>query len=110
MGGWDTGLCDCFSDCKVCIVTYFCGVCQIAYQKAAVEEHECGCGDFIPACIFPFCCAVSVRGKIREKYGIEGGCCGDFMTLLFCGLCALTQQTRQLQMKGAKPAGMFMEK
>jgi len=111
MGGdWETGLCDCFSDCKVCFVTWLCMPCQIAYQKAAVEEHPCGCGDLIVAWLCTFCCAVSVRGKIREKYGFEGSCCVDFLTVAFCALCAVTQHTRQLQARGAKPAGMCMEK
>ncbi len=92
------------------LVSWCCGACQLAYQKAAVEEHECGLGDLIPVCCFPLCCAVSIRGKIREKYGFEGGFCGDLLTIMYCGLCALSQQTRQLDMKGAKPAGMFMEK
>jgi Cys-rich protein (TIGR01571 family) len=107
---WDTGLFDCCSDCKVCCVSWMCGVCQIAYQKAAVEEHECGCGDLIPVVCCPFCCQISTRSKIREKYGIEGSGCGDCMTSWCCMLCAISQQTRQLDMKGAKPAGMCMEK
>jgi hypothetical protein len=37
-----------------------------------VEEHECGVGDLLLACLCPFCCAVSVRGKIREKYSVDG--------------------------------------
>lgn len=45
-----------------------------------------------------------MRSKIRTKYGIEGGIVGDFFSVLCCGLCAITQQTRQLDMKGAKPA------
>jgi len=110
MSAWDTGLFDCFSDCKVLIVSWLFGVCQIAYQKAAVEGHECGCGDLIPVCIFPLCCAVSVRKQIREKYGFEGGMVGDILALWCCSLCAISQQTRQLALKGAKPAGMFMEK
>jgi len=106
---WDTGLFDCFSDCKVCLVSWLCATCQVSYQKAAVEEHECGCGDWIPVCFCPLCCVVSVRGKIREKYSIDGSCCGDLCTIMFCGICSISQQTRQLDMKGAKPAGMFMQ-
>eukprot|EP01115_Flamella_aegyptia_P008614 TRINITY_DN3594_c0_g1_i1.p1 TRINITY_DN3594_c0_g1~~TRINITY_DN3594_c0_g1_i1.p1 ORF type:complete len:123 (+),score=32.52 TRINITY_DN3594_c0_g1_i1:35-370(+) len=107
---WDTGLFDCLSDCKVCLVSWCCAPCQVAYQKAAVEEHECGLGDLIPVCCCPICCQVSVRGKIREKYGIEGSGCGDCMASFCCGICSISQQPRQLDMKGAKPAGMFMEK
>jgi len=110
MSHWDVELFDCFADCKVCVVSWVCMPCQLAYQKVAVEDaYPCGVGDAILPCLFPFCCAVSIRGKIRTKYGIEGGCMGDVCVLLFCGVCAVTQQTRQLSLKGAKPAGMFMD-
>jgi len=106
---WDVELCDCFSDIKVCLISWFCSPCQIAYQIAGVEGHECGISDGILPCLFPFCCAISVRGKIREKYGIQGSCMNDFCVVWLCGICAITQQTRQLQKKGVKPAGMFMD-
>eukprot|EP01116_Phalansterium_solitarium_P013185 TRINITY_DN3032_c0_g1_i1.p1 TRINITY_DN3032_c0_g1~~TRINITY_DN3032_c0_g1_i1.p1 ORF type:complete len:112 (+),score=11.72 TRINITY_DN3032_c0_g1_i1:74-409(+) len=110
MSQWDIELCDCFSDCKTFLVSWFCSPCQLAYQKVAVEETQpCGFGDCILPCLFSLCCAVSIRGKIRAKYGIDGGCMGDFCVILFCYVCAVTQQTRQLNAKGAKPAGMFMD-
>jgi Cys-rich protein (TIGR01571 family) len=91
------------------MVSWCCGVCQLSYQKAAVEEHPCGVGDCIPVMCCPICCQVSIRGKIREKYGLDGSCCVDFLLSAFCALCAVSQQTRQLDLKGAKPAGCFME-
>ena len=91
------------------LVSYYCGICQLAYQKAAVEEHECGIGDLIPVWCCAICCQVTIRGKIREKYGLDGSCPVDCLVSLFCGLCAISQQTRQLDMKGQKPAGCFME-
>ena len=110
MSAWDTGLFDCFSDIKVLLVSWVCGTCQVAFQKAAVEGHECGLGDLIPVLICPLCCMIQVRGKIREKYGIGGSLIKDILEAWICGICAVSQQTRQLDMKGAKPAGMFMEK
>jgi len=107
---WDTGLFDCFSDIKVLLVSWLCGVCQVSAQKAGVEGHECGLGDLIPVCLFPFCCQIITRGKIRDKFGIEGSLVSDFLTSWCCMLCAISQQTRQLNMKGVKPAGLFMDK
>jgi len=40
-------------------------------------------------------CWVTLRGEIREKNGIEGGFCGDLLTICFCGLCALVQENAQ---------------
>jgi len=110
MAGWDTGLFECFSDVKVLLLSWCCGVCQMAAQKATVEEHDCGVGDLIPVWCCGVCCFVSIRGKIREKYSIDGSCFVDLLTGLFCGVCAISQHTRQLRAKGAKPGGICMEK
>jgi Cys-rich protein (TIGR01571 family) len=59
--------------------------------------------------ICSICTFFIVRQKIRTKYGIAGGFCGDCMSICFCSLCALSQQSRQMQAKGDKPAGICME-
>eukprot|EP01108_Squamamoeba_japonica_P009585 TRINITY_DN9041_c0_g1_i1.p2 TRINITY_DN9041_c0_g1~~TRINITY_DN9041_c0_g1_i1.p2 ORF type:complete len:111 (+),score=37.68 TRINITY_DN9041_c0_g1_i1:125-457(+) len=110
MSDWDTGIFDCLSDIKVCLLTWLCPVCQLAQQKATVEGHDCGLGDCIPVWCCALCCAVMVRGKIREKYGIDGSLVMDLLCTLFCGICSISQQTRQLDMKGDKPAGICMDK
>ena len=110
MSDWDTGIFDCFSDIKVCLLSWLCGTCQVAQQKATVEGHDCGIGDLIMVWCCGICCQVSVRGKIREKYGIDGSLVGDIVFSLCCMICSISQQTRQLDMKGDKPAGICMDK
>eukprot|EP01129_Flabellula_baltica_P016383 TRINITY_DN86_c0_g1_i1.p1 TRINITY_DN86_c0_g1~~TRINITY_DN86_c0_g1_i1.p1 ORF type:complete len:111 (-),score=21.78 TRINITY_DN86_c0_g1_i1:89-421(-) len=109
MADWDTGLFDCFSDIKVCVVTLFCAPCQASYQRAAVEDRECEIMDLICMLFCSICCIVKVRGDIRDKYGIEGSLIMDIITLLCCSICSVTQHTRQLDIKGAKPAGFCMD-
>eukprot|EP00999_Lentomonas_sp_LEN2_P001007 NODE_2011_length_672_cov_185.988991_g1961_i0.p1 GENE.NODE_2011_length_672_cov_185.988991_g1961_i0~~NODE_2011_length_672_cov_185.988991_g1961_i0.p1 ORF type:complete len:110 (+),score=22.41 NODE_2011_length_672_cov_185.988991_g1961_i0:80-409(+) len=109
MSTWDVGLFSCFSEPKICLVTWCCAPCQLAHQKAVVEGKECSVVDAILADCFFICFATMIRGKVREKYGIPGGCCGDCCTIYFCALCALVQQHNQLIAKGDKPAGCFMD-
>eukprot|EP00999_Lentomonas_sp_LEN2_P001427 NODE_2467_length_564_cov_114.613272_g2417_i0.p2 GENE.NODE_2467_length_564_cov_114.613272_g2417_i0~~NODE_2467_length_564_cov_114.613272_g2417_i0.p2 ORF type:complete len:112 (+),score=5.13 NODE_2467_length_564_cov_114.613272_g2417_i0:91-426(+) len=106
---WDAQLFDCCSEAKICVVTYFCAPCQLAHQRAVVQEHECGVVDCLLMYFFGICCAVMVRGEIRNKYAIKGSCIGDCLTLWCCGWCAITQQHRQLKVKGNKPAGCCMD-
>ena len=40
---------------------------------------------------------LSIRGKIREQNSIEGTTCNDCLTILFCPLCALTQEAMEVQ-------------
>ena len=105
---WDTGICDCFSDIKVALVTYYCWSCQTAFNEAAVSDRECGFIHFCGAAVAGQSHAIAVRGQIRQKYNIEGSICGDFCTIAFCCPCAICQHTRQLDQKGASPAGMCM--
>uniref|UniRef100_A0A6B2LTA1 Uncharacterized protein n=1 Tax=Arcella intermedia TaxID=1963864 RepID=A0A6B2LTA1_9EUKA len=91
------------------IISICTGPCQLAFQIAFVEGHECGPVDCVFALLCGICCAVKVRGDIREKYNIEGSLVGDVLSLWCCGACSLVQHVRQLQSKGVKPCGMFLE-
>jgi Cys-rich protein (TIGR01571 family) len=39
------------------------------------------------------------RGEMREKYGIEGSCCGDCCTTFWCGCCALVQEEKEMELR-----------
>src|SRR4051812_974312 len=109
MSEWDTGVLDLMIDRKVCCVSLFCTPCQLAYQKAAIEEHQCGVMDFLWS-LLCFCpCGAQVRGNIRFKYGIDGSPLGDCLAITCCPCCTVAQQTRQLDIKGLKPAGFMMD-
>ena len=41
--------------------------------------------------------AVNVRGKIREQNGIDGTSINDCLTIFFCPLCALAQETMEVK-------------
>jgi Cys-rich protein (TIGR01571 family) len=44
-------------------------------------------------------CLISVRGRIREKYGIEGSLVNDLLAICCCPLCAMIQSARQVKMQ-----------
>ncbi|KAJ5401280.1 PLAC8-domain-containing protein [Penicillium crustosum] len=39
------------------------------------------------------------RGEMREKYGIEGSCCGDCCVSVWCGCCALVQEEKEMELR-----------
>uniref|UniRef100_A0A8D0UC04 Placenta associated 8 n=1 Tax=Sus scrofa TaxID=9823 RepID=A0A8D0UC04_PIG len=55
---WQTGLCDCFSDCGVCLCGIFCFSC-LAVQVASDLNECCLCGT-----------SVAMRTLYRTRYGI----------------------------------------
>jgi len=73
------------------------------------EDRECEIMDLICMLFFGICCIVKTRGDMREKYGIEGSLVVDILSVWCCAICAISQQTRQLDIKGAKPAGFLMD-
>eukprot|EP01117_Protostelium_nocturnum_P018208 TRINITY_DN7571_c0_g1_i1.p1 TRINITY_DN7571_c0_g1~~TRINITY_DN7571_c0_g1_i1.p1 ORF type:complete len:110 (-),score=13.29 TRINITY_DN7571_c0_g1_i1:60-389(-) len=108
MTNWDIELFDCFSDIKVCLISCFLAPCQLAVQANAIEGKE-DIMHWVLACCCSFCCAVVVRGRIREKYNIDGDLLRDVVTVCYCACCVITQQTRELDARGLKPAGLFMQ-
>jgi Cys-rich protein (TIGR01571 family) len=53
---------------------------------------------------------VLIRTKIREKYGIDGNLVNDILGAWCCTICAVSQQTRQLDIRGDRPASVCMGK
>jgi len=95
-GQWSAGLFGCCDDCTLCLMTYVvpCYVYGKTHEK--LEEGsclKCGVGVLSPASL---CIRTMVRGKIREAKGIEGSCVSDFLTVAFCGICAVVQEAREM--------------
>uniref|UniRef100_A0A8C5RSK0 Placenta-specific gene 8 protein n=1 Tax=Laticauda laticaudata TaxID=8630 RepID=A0A8C5RSK0_LATLA len=90
---WQTDLCDCFSDCEVCLCGMFCFYC-LACQVATAMNECCCCG-----------ATVAMRAVYRTKYNIPGSICGDtFIVGCFPG-CSLCQVQRDI--KKRKEMGIF---
>ena len=70
-GQWKNGLCGCFGDCGLCILTYFCP-CVTAGHNAEHVGKGCCLYGFLSlfGCIGIYTRAV-VRTQIRETKGIQ---------------------------------------
>ncbi|XP_045170201.1 uncharacterized protein LOC123532714 [Mercenaria mercenaria] len=97
MGEWQTGLCGCFENCTICIITYFVP-CLTAGQTAEKVGESCCLYGFLsilgPIGIWS---RAKIRGKVREQLGIDGSFGMDCVLHWFCGLCALTQEARAME-------------
>lgn len=96
MGDWSNGLFGCFSNCGVCIFTYFLP-CVTAGQTAEKVGESCMLYGFLsllgPIGIYT---RAKIRSKVRETKGIDGGFGMDCLMHWFCGLCALIQEANEL--------------
>eukprot|EP01064_Diplonema_japonicum_P001546 TRINITY_DN11015_c0_g1_i2.p1 TRINITY_DN11015_c0_g1~~TRINITY_DN11015_c0_g1_i2.p1 ORF type:complete len:163 (+),score=26.33 TRINITY_DN11015_c0_g1_i2:54-542(+) len=107
-GSWSKGLCSCCDDCSLCCDLYFCGNCDIARMDASLkgEQNDANwCCCIIISCL-PLASCIALcqqRAKIRGMYGIDGGCPTDFLATFCCGLCAASQQYREMTLRGLNP-------
>ncbi|XP_070804762.1 placenta-specific gene 8 protein-like [Pituophis catenifer annectens] len=90
---WQTGICDCFNDCGVCLCGMFCFPCM-ACQVAADMNECCCCGT-----------SVAMRAVYRTKYDIPGSICGDNCIVCCCPVCSLCQIQRDINRR--KAMGIF---
>lgn len=98
MGGeWNHGLFGCFGNCGVCIMTMFCPCLTVGKIAEGLGDsycYNCLCSLVPIVDLFIF---ISQRGRLREKQGIDGGLCGDLLTLLFCTPCGLCQMGAEVE-------------
>jgi len=99
---------------KNCCDVILCCHCQMGHQYYMVNE-----GVLLPtpqpkmsmtACfcsiIFDLCCmgtpitTCMIRGTLRQRFNIMGGCCGDCICSFFCAPCTLCQNYRELSVRG----------
>ncbi|XP_068191499.1 placenta-specific gene 8 protein-like [Antennarius striatus] len=90
---FQTGLCDTCDDCGTCCYGFLCYPC-LGCSIASDMGECCLCGLGMP-----------IRSVYRTKYNIEGSMCSDFMTAMFCPLCATCQLKRDIDRR--KEQGIF---
>lgn len=96
---WSFGLMSCFEDIGLCCLTYI-APCWIFGQTAEAMGEDClmyALSMFVP--LLNLYCVITMRGRIREKYGIEGSLFNDLMIVCCCPLCAMVQGARQVKMQ-----------
>lgn len=90
---YSTGVCECFSDCGICIYTMCCPFCAMSDNWAQSRNEDCSICHFL-AFVHP----IWTRDNIRVKLGQnEKQYVNDFLVYHFCTLCAICQDSRELK-------------
>ncbi|XP_002739625.1 uncharacterized protein LOC100378782 [Saccoglossus kowalevskii] len=93
---YNNGLFSCFNNLGLCVVTYF----APCYTQGKVAEAVgddcllCGLSVFVP--LLDIWARASIRGKVREQKGIEGGFIGDLCLACWCYPCSLMQDAQEM--------------
>ncbi|XP_075262628.1 uncharacterized protein LOC142354253 [Convolutriloba macropyga] len=96
MGEWASGLCSCFGDIKVCILTIILP-CYVHGKTA--EAVGASCPLHCVLTLIPLVNLIAIatmRSKVRSNRSIEGGCVGDVIATVCCTSCAICQHAREM--------------
>ncbi|PYH66920.1 PLAC8 family protein [Aspergillus vadensis CBS 113365] len=106
---WNYSLFDCCSPGTLCL-TSCCLPClafgktQSRLRDPTLQSYESINGDcviwsFLGLGLSQWIYQTIRRGELRNKYGIEGSCCGDCCVSMCCGCCALIQEEKEAEIR-----------
>lgn len=93
MVDWKIGTLGCFSNMKVCIITYFLPCVTIGKIAENTGTDTMMCGALKSIIPFYSCCYMKeLRDKVAKNSGImEENCCNFLMKMWCCGICLIVQ-------------------
>ena len=98
---WEEQLFGCCQGSGYCFLVLICPIFYPIFQGCTV--HKATGDPWAKACCLPlfFCCIGGAcnRGKIRDRYLIEGSFCEDCLTHCFCCFCAVCQEHVEVRNK-----------
>jgi len=112
---WSFGLFNCFDDCGACLFGWCCpcfsyGQTQSRYRHLTAQgtahptggemcNSDCMVYAALAYCGCPCLIAMGGRKNIRERYAIEGDGTRDCLLHACCIPCALTQESREVELE-----------
>ncbi|XP_019851170.1 PREDICTED: protein PLANT CADMIUM RESISTANCE 2-like [Amphimedon queenslandica] len=99
MSGWEHGICGCFDDCTICLLSFFCPCIQIYRNANAIPDGEHGCLFLCGMCTFLHACynRTTLRHDIRVHKNISGSHCEDWLCTYFCFSLSLAQESQEMK-------------
>jgi len=112
---WTFGLCQCCDTCGTCLFAWCCpcfsfgqNMSRFKFLQTQGRPHPTGGEMFNSDCcvycalLYVGCpCFVGMGGRtdIRTRYQIDGGGCTDCLCHAYCVPCALTQESREIELE-----------
>jgi len=106
MADWQNGLCGCFNDCGLCLISYILPCYTFGKNAEALGENCMLCGLLSLFGIPMLIMGTLHRQKTRELKGIDGSMLGDAIAMIFCPFCVLVQTAAEL--RAGVPGAQYM--
>uniref|UniRef100_A0ACD5WH11 Uncharacterized protein n=1 Tax=Avena sativa TaxID=4498 RepID=A0ACD5WH11_AVESA len=109
-GAWSSGLFDCFDDCGLCCLTWWCPCITFGKVAEIVDRGATSCGTAgalyallatLTGCQCVYSC--TYRAKMRAQYALPDEPCCDCCVHFCCEPCSLVQQYKELKARGYDP-------
>ncbi|CAA0831063.1 Protein MID1-COMPLEMENTING ACTIVITY 1 [Striga hermonthica] len=104
---WHADLLGCCSEPYLSIKTFVCPCDTLSKIASVATGKEISsaqtCNDIMAYSLILSCCCYTccLRGKLRRTLNIKGGWFDDFLSHLMCCCCALVQEWREVELRGA---------
>uniref|UniRef100_A0A0A9C621 Uncharacterized protein n=1 Tax=Arundo donax TaxID=35708 RepID=A0A0A9C621_ARUDO len=107
---WSSGLFDCFDDCGLCCLTWWCPCITFGRIAEIVDRGATSCGTsgalyallmYLTGCQWIYSC--TYRAKMRAQFNLPDSPCCDCCVHFCCEACALCQQYKELKARGYDP-------
>ena len=91
---WTYSVFGCFSDCRLCLMSFFCPCVQIGRNAEYFGENCCTVG-FLSLCGLPY--GPIIRNRLRAQRDIKGSMTTDVCCWICLPWCSLTQESREIK-------------
>ncbi|XP_022775904.1 protein PLANT CADMIUM RESISTANCE 12-like [Durio zibethinus] len=108
-GLWTSSICECYEDLSNCFFTCFCPCITMGHNSEIINRGEISCRSAsllhlaTGAVLFGWIFGWKNRTRLRQHFSLPESPLPDWCTHLLCMWCALCQEHRELQTRGADP-------
>ncbi|KAA6392632.1 MAG: hypothetical protein EZS28_011840 [Streblomastix strix] len=98
---WSSNIFGCFGDCKICFAACIFQPCVLGSMLADLYGEKFG----YEHCCLSWCCPCApllTRVGIRQREGIPGTLCEDYIMSCCCLPCSICQTAKQFSESGCK--------
>ena len=104
---WKAPFCGCFDDLSSCCLSFCLPCVQYGYNASKIDGSGfCGACSRYALCMV-CCCQCTMGGDkrttMRHQYMLQESCCWDCCVHWCCCCCALSQEARELEVRGPPP-------
>ncbi len=94
---WTDSLFSCFDNCGICILSFLLPCYVVGKNGESLGKNFCLICIGMEVPVWNVMLRVKIRGEIRGMQDIDGTMCNDFLAIIFCPCCSITQEAKEIK-------------